>query len=558
MDKNSIIGFVLIALVMIFSSYFFQPPENSENSAIEKVAMENDSIVSGETNNSFNERNNITINKNSELIPQEEIRESEIVVENDLFIGKFSSKGGAVTSFELKKFKSREDENKGVNLVHPEGRNLITKIELTDGQLLENLNYRVSNENITLSGTDSKEIVFEALDSEGNILYKKIYKFYGDKYNFDVKVEPVSIKGLIKEGGVSILWPDGMNFTEVSKDGKNLNGEEWFLNSYCYDSEGELTEFNNSDEAEVSGKFLWGATRSKYFETFIYAKTPKFDNFTTYRAPEGINYLEEKYSSIGFEIGYRDNDNIEFSVYSGPMEYDLFKEYGLDFQSTLNWGWDIVRPFSWLVLKSIKLFHPIIPNYGWLIIFLSLIINALLLPFNIKAFKSTVAMKKIQPYVKEVKEKFPGDLQRQQQETMALYKKHGVNPFGSCLPSLLPMPILYGFFIVFRSTIDIRDQGFALWLTDLSLPEVFITLPFNIPLYGGHIGLLPLIMAVFSYLQMKDTITDPNQKMMAYMMPAMLLIFFNNFASGLILYYTVGTIFRYFQQLFTKKSLAKG
>ena len=163
-------------------------------------------------------------------------------------------------------------------------------------------------------------------------------------------------------------------------------------------------------------------------------------------------------------------------------------------------------------------------------------------------------MKKIQPYIKELKEKYKGDMQKQQQETMALYKKHGVNPFGSCLPTLLPMPILYGMFIVFGATIEFRGADFMLWITDLSLPEIMFTLPFSLPMYGANVGLLPIIMSVTMFWQMKDMAgADPNQKMMKWFMPIFLLVLFNNFASGLILYYTIGNVFRMAQQKFIKK-----
>jgi len=162
-------------------------------------------------------------------------------------------------------------------------------------------------------------------------------------------------------------------------------------------------------------------------------------------------------------------------------------------------------------------------------------------------------MKKIQPELKIIKEKYKGDMQKQQAATMELYKKHKVNPFGMCLPTLLPMPILYGMFIVFGATIEFRNADFIWWINDLALPEVLFTLPFTIPLYGANVGLMPIIMGVTMYFQMKDTMSsgDPNQKIMLYFMPVFLTVLFNTLSSGLILYYTIGNFYRIVQQKIT-------
>ncbi|MBN1970661.1 MAG: membrane protein insertase YidC [Candidatus Delongbacteria bacterium] len=543
MDKNTITAMILIAIVIIVSSLM-----NSNNENFEK---QHEVVVEKTTPNVENQQ--ITTPVDQVIATEDNVlfEEDTVFVETDLFIAKFSTRGAAVLSWELKNYKSREDVNNNINLLVEGTKNLLSEIKLTDGTILKNLNFSSNLKDIHISGEESKSINFTSRDNDGNIILEKNLTFYGNRYHFDYDISLPNLSNRIAENGIKISWPEGMNFTEVS--GENLNSEDYFISSYTYDASGNLTEYSREEEITESKTIDWGATRTKYFETIIFADKPIFNNFKTIPSIGKVDYHAIKRSDIGFELGMKKID--KFKVYIGPMDYYEFKKYDKDFESTLNWGWDIVRPFSWVILNALKLFYPLIPNYGVVIILFSLVINALILPFNIKAFKSTLAMKKIQPYLKEVKEKFPGDLQRQQQETMALYKKHKVNPFGTCLPSLIPMPILYGFFIVFRSTIEFRSKGFMLWIDDLSLPEVFITLPFNIPLYGGHIGLLPIIMAVFTYLQTKDTITDQNQKMMIYMMPLMLLIFFNNFASGLILYYTIGTIFRYFQQLVTKRNL---
>ena len=146
-------------------------------------------------------------------------------------------------------------------------------------------------------------------------------------------------------------------------------------------------------------------------------------------------------------------------------------------------------------------------------------------------------------------------------ETMSVYKEHGVNPFGSCLPTLLQMPLLFALFIVFRSAFELRGASFIWPLTDLSQPDILFHLPFAIPLYGAHVALMPILMGITTFFQTKMTATDPNQKMMVWFMPIFLVLLFNNFPSGLTLYYTLFNLLSILQQRYahpSAKALAAG
>jgi YidC/Oxa1 family membrane protein insertase len=157
-------------------------------------------------------------------------------------------------------------------------------------------------------------------------------------------------------------------------------------------------------------------------------------------------------------------------------------------------------------------------------------------------------MQGLQPKLSEIKEKYGNDPQRLNKETMKLYKTEGVNPAGGCLPTLLQMPLLWGLFIVFRSTIELRGQGFVWWIKDLSAPDVVATLPFSIPMYGNSVCVLPLFMGATMLIQQKMTVTDPKQKMMVYFMPLFLTLLFNQFPSGLNLYYALFNLLSILQQ----------
>ncbi|MCK5760693.1 MAG: membrane protein insertase YidC [Candidatus Delongbacteria bacterium] len=557
MDKNTKLAFFLIALVIILFPYFLpkKPPivvkeQVQEEKVLEEVAEEQLPVIVTDIPVPELKIDSTVIDNFTQ--PEEK----DITIETDLYKAIVSTKGGVIKSWKVKKYKNKIDTTKVIDLIYEDTKNLQTEIFLKNGNSLTDLFAEVNTDDILLDNSnDSEELILDFLDNKGHILFTQKYKFYNDEYSFDVAVDTSPIFQDIKEkGSIAINWKEGLSYTEVSDNGKNLNREDYYRETYVKVKGEDYLDYDDNDDPEKTvGMIEWGATRTKYFELFIYNKENHFDSFINH--PSSTD-KSELYTGMGFSLNLdKRSDQVKnFSVYLGPMDNSTLKSYDLEFESTLNWGWSIIKPFSLAIYYTLTFLHRYISNYGIVIILLSLIVNTLVLPFTMKSYKSQAKMKKIQPYIKDLKEKYKGDMQKQQQETMALYKKHGVNPFGSCLPTLIPMPILYGMFIVFGATIEFRGAEFMWWIKDLSLPEIMFTLPFSIPMYGANVGLLPILMAVTMFMQMKDTMgADPNQKMMKWFMPIFLLVLFNNFASGLILYYTIGNVFRMGQQKFIKK-----
>ncbi|MBN2856833.1 MAG: membrane protein insertase YidC [Candidatus Delongbacteria bacterium] len=548
MDKNTKIAFFLIALIIIFYPYFLPKQEKpaQEPQSVEKQ-QEPDRVKESE---SF-----ITVEKEKtdEILLSDsktEYEPKDINIETDLFKAVISTKGGVIKSWKVKNYKSRADTTKILQLIKEGTRNLNSEIRLKNGDVISNVVFLSDKDNIVLTGKDgSADLTLSYLGMENEVVFQKKFRFYSDKYSFDLKIDTTPVFDELESSNAVVLnWPDGIQFTEVSDNGKNINREDYYRETYVHHSAG-FRDFDHNDDSEtVNGQISWGATRSKYFELFLVSPEKEISTFVNYPAAAPP---EEHYTSMGFSVGFdRGNEPVkELLVYFGPMDYEIFKSYGLEFERTMNWGWDIIKPFSLAIYWTLKYLNGFIPNYGLVIIILSLIVNTIVLPFTLKSFKSQAAMKKIQPEMKLIKERYKNDMQKQQQATMELYKKHGVNPLGTCLPTLLPMPILYGMFIVFGATIEFRNAEFIFWIKDLSLPEIMFTLPFSIPFYGANVGLMPIIMGVTMFFQMKQTASaDPNQKMMIYFMPVFLTFLFNNLSSGLILYYTVGNFYRIVQQ----------
>ncbi|MBU1983209.1 membrane protein insertase YidC, partial [bacterium] len=186
------------------------------------------------------------------------------------------------------------------------------------------------------------------------------------------------------------------------------------------------------------------------------------------------------------------------------------------------------------------------------IIIFSVLVKVILWPLTRKSQISMKKMSALQPEIKELRETHKKNPQAMNQAMMKLYKERGVNPVSGCIPLLFQMPILYALFIVFSSTIEFRQSPFILWITDLSLPDVIFHLPFSIPLYGSGVAVLPLVMGVTQFFMSKRQVTDPNQKLMVYIMPVFMTLIFNMFPSGLTLYYTLFNVLAMVEQRLIK------
>ncbi|GAG32400.1 unnamed protein product, partial [marine sediment metagenome] len=230
-------------------------------------------------------------------------------------------------------------------------------------------------------------------------------------------------------------------------------------------------------------------------------------------------------------LGYDARQPVTMTLYLGPLSYFIIKDLEVDLERIMNFGFSLIRPISKLVLYTLVFFHDYIPNYGVVLILFAVIIRVLTNPLTKKSAVSTQKMQLVQPKVKALQEKYKGNPQKLNQEMRALWKAEGVNPLGGCLPMLIQMPVLFALFIVFRTTIELRDQPFILWVTDLSAPDVVYTLPFSIPLYGNGVTILAIIMGLTMFIQQKisGAGTNPQQKPMMYMMSGMFFLIFNQF-----------------------------
>ena len=408
-----------------------------------------------------------------------------------------------------------------------------------------------------LDFSDSIELRFVLHDDEGRVLVEKSVVFSADKYitNHFFKINDDSFD---YSNNLEVLWYGGLRPTEENET------EDDQYSSGIISQAGEIEDVQtNSSEESVArevfkGRTDWVGVRTKYFISALIAENlGEYAVLSAENVAFGNNRQSPAYSAgIGYSL---DITSIASNIYLGPLDVDHIAKTGTNLDAAMNWGFSLIRPISKGILWVLKFIHNTFNiNYGLVLLLFAVLVRLITGPLTKKSYESSQNMQKIQPEIKKIQEKYKGDPQRLNRETMGLYKKHKVNPLGGCLPILLQMPLLWALFIVFRTTIEFRGAPFVLWISDLSKPDVVFNLPFSIPIYGSGVAVLPLVMGATLLLTMRisSASMEKSQKPVMYFMNGFFILLFNTFPSGLNLYYTAYNLLSFFQQRSIKTALS--
>lgn len=482
-----------------------------------------------------------------------------IHIETDLVKVKINTKGATILEWELKKYKHWAKYP--TQLIFNDFGELYLSWETRDRQKIDSrdLYFAFDNNgklNYQLAGSDSLELTGKLEVAPGKYILRK-FKFYGDKYYFVNDLQVANLENEIASKGFKYSWMDGLRFQEN-------NSVDEFGQSHVLVSMNGSTDELKADDAKKNeqrtGKIDYAAIKIKYFAAAIIPQPAKsWDGTVNLAASKEILPNSGQLGRYGMEflLPYnKGNINTSFKVFIGPLDYDIVKEEGLE--AMMNFGWTfIIRPIGeYFMLPFFKMVYGFVGNYGVALIFFALVIKFILYPLSVPQLRSAQKMKLINPQVAAIREKYKDDNTKQQQEIMKLYSEYGINPAGGCLPLLLQMPILWALWAVMTSSIDLRQAEFVswLWISDLSMPDVILALPFKIPIFGiDKFSGLALLMGITMFIQQKMTVTDPRQKAMIYMMPIMFTFMFSSLPGGLNLYYFVFNILSIGQQFYMEK-----
>lgn len=567
MDRNSVLAFILIGLVLMLWLWYNTPdpskmPKKPQDTTHTQQTKPTEQKISEEKAKASEE----IIDTLGVYFSNVERGKNQITtIETPLLKVELNSTGGKFNRVFLKKYK--EWYGGFVQLINTkDGGDLNLSFVTRDGKLINTANFEFrpefSQNYINLVDADSitKSFVLKVNDTS---LIRKRFTFYRDKYFVRVELEFKGMDRVISGNRYSLDWENGIRFVE-----KNTFDEASFAKVDYYAANElfnfDATSFGEKIEKKITGVFDWVAIRNKYF-------TISF--LPIQQDPDGILELKgekkalrnggviDKYSiSISRNLPTFQYSNDAFNLYFGPIEYNTLKEHHPTMTSIVDFGsflglTFIIRPIAeYLMLPLLKFLHSFIPNYGIVIIIFSLIIKIALHPLTKQSMYSMKKMQLLQPMMNEIREKYKDDPQKMNQEVMKLYQTYGINPAGGCLPILLQMPILIALYGLFRATIELRQQPFTLWITDLSVPDTIVHLPFRLPIFMiNEISGLALLLGITMFIQQKMTITDPRQKAMVYIMPILLTLLFNSFPSGLNLYYFMFNLFSIAQQYYMNK-----
>ncbi len=571
MDKRTIIGIALIVVVTLLMPFYQRwitgdqepPPQmkvhdtlSTQTDTVSRISRPEEeplAEIPAVADTAISELDTVEIQGNPET--------KTIHIQNNVVAFSWSTmQGGNPTSWELLNYKSyrggdvdliRQNSMK-LNFLNVDGK----EFNLNDFNLYSDF---MDGQTVTLTEDRPEyELTFYLPVRNGRI--EKTIRFYYNRYSFDVIVRFRNLQDYIINRKYFLGWKNGLPSTE-----ENTSDDLNYSRAYTYMAE-ELINMDAKDEfaeSDYNGRVDWAAIRTKYFLIAMIPAQPSNTNGITVSGVKIEDKLKPE-KEFNFAIDSRFDPvplyTDTFKVYLGPLDYYILNKYDVELQSLVmnrDWYERLFRPISLLIIPAFKFLHRFIPNYGLVIILFSILIKLLLHPLTKKSYQSMSEMQYIQPKMTEMREKYKDDPQRMNKEMMKLYKEHGVNPLGGCLPMLLQMPVLFSLFIVFRSTIQLRGKPFFLWINDLSSPDT-LHLGFSLPFFGDSIHVLPIVMGITMIWQSKMSMTDPKQKFMIYFMPLFMIFIFYSLPSGLNLYYAVFNLLSMAQTHYIKKKMHPG
>ena len=543
-DLKSIIGFVLIFILLLWVMNNNRPTQ--EELAKRKAEQEQAAATK-------NPQNNTATAAMADLgafaygNAQATAKDGVTVIENKDVKLTINNKGGDLKEVLLKQFKTYE--SMPVYLIKDKNAIFALNFKTTQGQ---ELNTQQLYFEPSLSQKDGKQLLSMKVKTGENSYLEYVYTLPAEGYMVDVAVRSQGLSGVLNsQNPIELVW--GLKARRMEKSVTYENRYTQSAIRYADDKINRMSQGGNSGTKEE--QVSWVAYKQHLF-TSVLISDSAFANgdFLSYNIAneesKDVKYTKNLKSTFPLKTkGGELSESLHF--YFGPSDYNVLKQYNDKYELTelIPLGWGI---FGWLNKWLFIPLYNFLADYfsvGLVIILMTIIVRLLLSPIVYKSYVSQAKMKVLRPEIEEINKKYEEPMKRQQ-ETMALYSKAGVNPMSGCIPALLQLPVFLALFNFFPTEFGLRQKSF-LWAEDLSSYDAIFELPFSIPFYGSHVSLFPLLASVaifiYSLMTMAQTVQPqqpgmPNMKFLIYLSPVMMLFFFNNYASGLSLYYFVSNL----------------
>ncbi|MEK9609156.1 MAG: membrane protein insertase YidC [Flavobacteriaceae bacterium] len=557
-DPYQFIGFVLIAMILTWMLYVNQPeevasppatPENTEAAvdAVETLAVPlNDSLQKINLQTTFGIYSNWMTDQGAVV---------QKIENQDLYL-EVNPKGGLLNLVRLKNYTDYLDQP--LELIK-EGNNVFNIQFVTkDGRRLNTKDFYFTPR---LSTDNRKQILSLRANISTNQYLEFVYAIDADDFLVDFSVQSSGIASLLDSSEPALLtWE-----TDAYRNSKSIDYEGRYT-ELTYGYEGDKIDYlslSGTDE-ESPEEVRWVSFRQHFFSAILIPEQPLAQVKVSSKSlteDESLNEVFTKKFGLEIPLVYDSGEfKSNFEYYFGITDYKTLKSYDRDLESSIPLGWGI---FGWLnrfVFLPLFGFLSAFLPHGIAIILMTVIVRLAMSPVTYKSYVSQIKMKVLRPEIEELNKKYKDNAVKRQQETMSLYNRAGANPMAGCIPALIQLPVFYALFTFFPVAFELRKKSF-LWADDLSSYDSVLDLGFSIPFYGDHVSLFPILasIAIFFYTQMttgQQAMPQqpgmPNMKVVMYLMPLMMLFFFNNYASGLSLYYFVSNLLTIFLMLVIK------
>ena len=554
MDKNTLVGFLLIGAVLIGFSIWNRPSQEEMERArryqdsIQAVAMQEAAKLEAEAEELSKQA--LTLDSTSLFFGANQGTEQFTTLENNLVKVTLSNKGGRIVSAILKDYKNQEgeplvlfnEEESAMNFAF-EGKN---ENILTEDMFFQPINVSDSTVTMRLATTGAGYIDFA-------------YRLLPESYMVDFSIRANGMQNFFPaaQKTLNIEW-----YQRARQQEKGFDFEQRYT-SLTYkpvdDGSDYLSEMREEKEA-IEEPLEWIAFKNQFFSSVLIAQN-NFENAVLESVPQekGIGYMKNYTAEMTTSFDPTGKEATNFQFYLGPNHFKTLlasndlcinKNEDPELEDLVYLGWPLIRWINrWFTINLFDWLSGWGLNMGLVLLLMTLIVKALVYPATYKSFISSAKMRALRPYIQKINEKYPKqeDALKKQQETMALYSQYGVSPMGGCLPMLIQMPVFMALFFFVPNAIELRQQSF-LWAPDLSTYDSVINFGFNIPFLGNHLSLFCLLFSVTNIIntwysmKQQDTMGQqqmPGMKIMMYAMPVMFIFIFNSYSSGLNYYYFI-------------------
>jgi YidC/Oxa1 family membrane protein insertase len=557
MERNHIIGIILIIAVLFVWNHFFFQPEMQEQmrkkqsqdsiTLIEKPVLQDSETVSTEETKAMDS----TIQTDTIV----SLPETFHILENDLIQLKFSSKGGVIKEAVIKNHKKivsgkNEPEQKEILKLLEDSKNIF-EYRIHDGKK------EVSTKDLlfTTREIDNRTIQFTGILSE-TAKFIQTYKLSDDyTIHYTIRTE-----GLPSSSDINLHWENYLDRLEKNYAYEKYSSSVYFKEK---DESADYCSCRSDDRMESTGKRVhWVSHSNQFFNSSLISETGFTKGiYETIMMSDNSDDLKKLVTDLNIAIDDIKEKDFNLKWYIGPNEFSRLKEFGVNLQDIIPYGWSIFGSLNRYAIRPLFVFlDNFVDSKGILILLMTFVVKLLVFPLGYKMLQSQAKMMALKPEIDKLRAKHKDDMQKQQVETMKMYNEFGVNPLGGCFPLLLQMPIWIALYRFFPASIEFRQESF-LWAADLTSYDEFLHLPFSLPLFGDTLSLFAFLWMVstlvFSYYssQTMDFSANPAMKYMQYMMPVIFWFMFNLTAAGLTCYMFFSNLLNIAQTILGKRLL---